>query len=78
MIRWACKNPSLLGSFSASTPFPANGGPAAAQQGGPLYEKADYDGHGNQLSSRRTEDGVLAEESVSTVLPLDEALARQG
>ena len=37
-----------------------------------------YDGHGNQLSRRRTEDGVLAEESVSTVLPLDEALARQG
>ena len=59
-------------------PFPANGGPAAAKQGGSLYEKADYDGHGNQLSSRRTEDGVLAEESVSTLLPLDEALARQG
>src|SRR5699024_9144094 len=43
MVRWACKNPSLLGSFSASAPFPANGGPAAAQQGGSLYEKADVD-----------------------------------
>lgn len=47
-------------------------------QGTPREISCTYDGHGNQLSSRRTEDGVLAEESVSTVLPLDEALARQG
>ena len=36
-----------------------------------------YDEYGNQLTYRRAEDGVLVEESVSTVLPLAEALARQ-
>lgn len=46
-------------------------------QGTPREITYTYDKYGNELSHRRVENGVLAEESTSTVLPLDEALAQQ-
>lgn len=46
-------------------------------QGTPREITYTYDEYGNELSHRRVENGVLAEESTSTVLPLDEALAQQ-
>ena len=46
-------------------------------QGTPREITCTYDEYGNELSRRRVENGVLAEESTSTVLPLDEALAQQ-
>lgn len=46
-------------------------------QGTPREITYTYDEYGNELSRRRVENGVLAEESTSTVLPLDEALAQQ-
>ncbi len=56
-----------------NTTFYAAGGSVTATQ----RTAYTYDEYGNQLTYRRAEDGVLVEESVSTVLPLAEALARQ-